>query len=327
MTMESIYQLTFFLALALLAIVITVFVLAVSLLGRAVKMSSKEQEKAAKEQKDTTEKEIVKIEKEITEARKTGQLNIEQLENRLKQMRKQDKKYERALRHIKAKPKFLRARWGALIPGAFFVGSIILSGLAVNLLDSAFIASLCLWGVALITIGTGIYLICQSLIVIEGVAITSEETAFVREAEVFKTALRELEEEKKPKLAFLFVDKQPPFHIGSGEELEVEFDIFLIQGTIAKKPEVAIFAPPSFDFPGRETWLQPEGKKAVGGHITTKLEFEDLRTESTQPAEITIRVPSDTGEFTLKYRLSCEGFDSDYEEFEVVVYPPQQEPS
>ena len=56
--MGTIYQLTIFLALALLAIVAAVFVLAVSLLGRAVKMAAEEQEKAAREQKDATEKEI-----------------------------------------------------------------------------------------------------------------------------------------------------------------------------------------------------------------------------------------------------------------------------
>lgn len=58
--MDSIYQLTFFLAVALLAIVITVFVLAVSLLGRAVKLSVEEQEKAEKDRKKDTENEIKK---------------------------------------------------------------------------------------------------------------------------------------------------------------------------------------------------------------------------------------------------------------------------
>jgi len=44
--MGVIYQLTFFLALGLLAILITIFVFAISSLGRAIEVATKEQEKA-----------------------------------------------------------------------------------------------------------------------------------------------------------------------------------------------------------------------------------------------------------------------------------------
>ncbi len=317
--MGVIYQLTFFLALALLAIVATLFVLAVSLLGRAIKMASEEQEKAAKQQKDDTEKEIARIQKQITKARKTGQLDIEDLEKSLKQMRKQDKKYERALKRIKEKPRFLKARWGVLIPGAFFIASIIFSGLALNLVGSAFIASLWLWGVALVTIGVGTYLICQSLIVIEGVAITSEETAIARQAEQLKTALREVEEEKKPKLELIFEDRQPPFHIEAGAQMTIKFSLSLIQGDIARKPIVMFLAPPGFDFPGSLTWSQSKDRALVGGHITTQLELEECRRGISPMRSIIVKAPSDQGSFSLRYRLTCESFDSGYEEFEVIV--------
>ena len=34
---------------------------------------------------------------------------------------------------------------------------------------------------------------------------------------------------------------------------------------------------------------------------------------------VAIKVPSDEGRFSLWYRVTCEGFDSGYDEFKVVV--------
>ena len=37
---------------------------------------------------------------------------------------------------------------------------------------------------------------------------------------------------------------------------------------------------------------------------------------------ITLKAPPDEGSFTLMYRLTCEGFDGGYQEFEIVVEEP-----
>lgn len=283
-------------------------------------MASEEQEKTEKDQKDTTEKEIARIEKEIVRAKETGQLNIEQLENSLQQMRKQKRKHERTLRHITERPRFLRARWGVLIPGAFFMTSMIFSGLALNLVGSAFIASLVTWILALITIVIGVYLVCQTLIVVEGVAVTSEETAFAREAQVFKTALREFEEEKKPELQLIFEDVEPPFHVEAGSETFIKSQVGLSRGDVARKAMVVFFAPPGFEFPDSPKGPRPSGRYA--NYVSTEIDFEDIIKPIKKTKRVKLKAPSQPNSYTAVYRLFCEGFDSGHQEFEVVVEEP-----
>jgi len=92
--MSVIYQLTFFLAIALLAIVITVFVLAVSLLGRAVRLSTEEQTKAEEKRKEDTENEIKKMQDKLGQAKAEGHLNIEDLTKSLQDLERKDTKHK-----------------------------------------------------------------------------------------------------------------------------------------------------------------------------------------------------------------------------------------
>ena len=66
--MGVIYQLTFFLALGLLAIVVTIFVFAVSLLGRAMESARESEKEKTKERRTNNAKEMAAIKKEIEEA-------------------------------------------------------------------------------------------------------------------------------------------------------------------------------------------------------------------------------------------------------------------
>lgn len=318
--MGSIYQLTFFLAVALLAIVITVFVLAVSLLGRAIKMAAEEQEKTAKEQKDATENEIVKIESEIKTARETGELNIKQLENRLRQMKRQQKKHERRLKQIEGRPRLLRAKSGAIIPGIFFLASSVFSGVALGLVGNAFATSLCFWSVAIITIGLGVYLICQSLRVIERVAITSEETALMREKETFKTALREFEEEKKPTLEFRFRGQRPPFHVKAASEIKLEFAVAVERGDVADNVYVGFYLPPGFSFPGRQPLMQNGEHPTMPNFVSARVDYGTPIVSGAEIAnELVIKAPPEPGQFEAYYRVMCRGFTGENDKFEIVV--------
>lgn len=317
--MGSIYQLTFFLAVALLAIVATLFVLAVSLLGRAVRLSTEEQKKAEETRKGENEDEIKKMQIKLDQAKDEGQLNIADLEKSLKEMRKQAKKYECAIKRIEKKPRFLKARWGVLFPGVSFIASIIFSGLALNLLSSAFIASLCLWVIALVAIAFGIYLICQSLMVIEGVAITSEETAFVREAEALKTSLRKFEDERKPELEFSFSDAQPPFRMAAESEIVIKFHLSVTGGDVAKDATVFVTAPLSFEFPDTPAGLPPKGYEGLTNYISTQIELGNILKGLYREGTVKLKAPSEPKKYNLFYSYLCEGYGSGMKEFQVVV--------
>ncbi|MBA7650000.1 hypothetical protein ES703_57800 [subsurface metagenome] len=317
--MGVIYQLTFFLALGLLAIVVTIFVFAVSLLGRAMESARESEKEKTKERRTNNAKEMAAIKKEIEEAE--GQIP-KGLTRKLEKLEKRDKKFGKELNEIRTAPELLTVKGGVVPSSASLLGALIVTGAAwylSNIQIFTWIVPVLIWILGLVAIGYSISRIYQSLKVIESVAITSEEAALLRETEALKIAFGELEEEKKPKLELLFGDEQPPFHIESGAQMTIEFRLGLTQGDIARKPIVYFFAPPGFDFPGMRTWLQSKDVGKVGGYITTRDELNDCREGITQSSKITVKAPSDKGSFNLWYRANCEGFPGEMETVEIIV--------
>lgn len=315
--MDSIYQLTFFLSLALLAIVITVFVLAVSLLGRAVKLSTEEQIEAEEKRKKDTENEIKEMQDKLDEARTEGHVDAGGFRRSLKALERKDARHKWKLRWIKIKPKFLTANWGALIPGALFLIAAILSGLALNQTGSTATASLYMW-ISLIALGIGICFVCLTLKVIQGVAITSEETAFVRQKEMLKSALIESEEERRPDLDFAFSGSQPPFHMKAGSKMVIEFTIEVIRGDVARKPSVFFHAPKGFLFPGSPTALPLLGIKWAD-YVSSYVDFEDTAIGIYRRGTITIKAPPKPDDYPLLHQCFSEGHHGKICEFHVIV--------
>lgn len=312
------YQLTFFLGLALLGVVITIFVFAVAQLGRATEVSSRETQAILSREKETRVKRIESIEKQLAEAKKTGSLDYSKLSSELQNLIKERIGYEAELKRIHGKLECMRVKGGVLRPGAFFFTTLILSGLATFLAGGQNDIANALWISSIVTLGFGSWWVYKNLKVIEEVTTTSQE-AMEKLPEAVKVALRELEEEKKPELALVFEGEQLPLHITCGGQIEAKYYIFLVKGEVARSLEVAFFAPPGFDFPGVRTWLQPQKQREIGGYTTTSFGYEDLRKGIIFRRRITLKAPSSPGSFTLKYSIVCERFDSGFEEFEVVV--------
>ena len=98
--MDIVYQLTFFLALGLLAIVVAIFVFAVSQIGRATESASREQEEVLSRQKEAKEKQIERIQERLEEARKVGSLDEKKLLAELQESTEEIKGYDTELRPI-----------------------------------------------------------------------------------------------------------------------------------------------------------------------------------------------------------------------------------
>ena len=194
--MGVLYQLTFFLALGLLAIVITIFVFAVAQLGQATEVSSRQQQDILLKQKEAKTKQIGKIEKQVTKAKKTGDLDEVKLLQELQSLREESAKYGTELKHIEEKLERLQVKGGVLRPGAFFLTTLILSGLAVFLAGGQNHIAIPLWSVSIAALCYGGWEVYKNLKVIEEVTTTSQE-AIEKLPEVVRDALRKLEEEKK----------------------------------------------------------------------------------------------------------------------------------
>ncbi|MFC1992076.1 hypothetical protein ACFLVC_05095 [Chloroflexota bacterium] len=317
-TLASLFQITFYLSLALLAILITVFVLAVSLLGRAIRISLDEQKKTEQEQQEQASALYESIEGKLNIAKEEGKgPNIDSLTKSLREAKKQMKKHGRRLIWIRWKPKFLKTSWGIFIPGSFFIASIVFSALSLQFQTSPTM-SLSLWILSLITMFSGVALICLILKVIESVAVTSDETSFIRQKEMMVSALTEVEEGKKPSFVLQFGETLP-IDIKSDEVSTIHLYIQLTKGSIARKPKAMFFLPEGFEAPNNKTIVQRDHIPTIGGLLSFDIDFIDCTKAFSPSGQIVLKAPSTKGAYTIFYKVGSEEFDGKLGNFIVNV--------
>lgn len=317
--MIILYQSTFWLALALLAIVITAFVLAVSLLGRAIRISVKEQETVEQEKRESSSEQIKKFNSQLNEAiEKDEQPDIDSLKKQINDLQKQLRHANWRLRWICFKPKLLRVTWGALFPASLFIISIVTSSLALFYDPSSHSIALFLWYTSICFITLGSILIILTLTVIQDVASSTDETSFIRQKEMMKSAMVEVEEEKKPGIEVIF-NKQLPFDLISTQPTEIAFRLTMTKGYIAKSTKIMFFAPKGFDFPGLPTLIQQDWVADVAGHLSTQLDIGDYIKGFDPFRILKITSPPEKGSYQLWYKVVSEAFNGVLTPFEVKV--------
>ncbi|MCJ7426353.1 MAG: hypothetical protein MUO17_04390 [Dehalococcoidales bacterium] len=322
--MGTIYEWTFFLALGLLAIVVTIFVFAVSLLGRALETASREQEKTTKEQKETTEKEIAAIQKQISDLGKKGRIDkekLKELEKKLKQLRKQEEKFEKKLGRIGKTPELLTVKGGVVPCGGCLLAALVLTSTAwyLSTIENLIWAlDVPIWILGLAAIGYTISRIYQCLRVIESVAITSEEAALARETKALKGALVEFEEGKKPKLRLALADKKFPLRVRADSESSFKLNLDLVKGELAEYVDVHVCLPPGFGFPNEETSTLPSNHD-YPNYIVMIWHEDRIIPPLYYWRNITFKSPSTKGSYSIIFYKFCRGFAASPEEGEVIV--------
>jgi len=313
-----VYQVTVFLAIALLAVVVTIFVFASSLLGLAV-------ESAAKEDKDRRAAQDSEIEKEVEQARgdldnaKEGTGKIEQAARTLRNLINKKRKFEKETKRIRQGYEVFTPKGGVLYPGIPLLVSLVLSALAWGFsVGTHQWVSPFLWGSSVAVLVFSLYRIYFGLKKIEKVAVTSEQSALTRMTRALGTALEKHDEATKPRLKFEFRDKTPPFHIKKESTVDIVFKLKLEEGNFARRAEVWFFAPQGFSFPEMETWVQATSF-AIPSACTCKHVFTDMLCGIGNLGQVKLAAPTQTGTYTLGYTVHCEGVKSESQTFEVVV--------
>lgn len=318
--MVVIYQATFYLSVVLLAILITLFVLAVSLLGRAVRISIDEQEKTEQASLSRNQSEIQDLNKQFKKAEKAHiQPDIDRIQKSINKIKWSQRFSKIRLRWICIKPKFLGVPLGVILPGSLFLVSIVTSTLAIYFESSSHNIALSLWYISLITVIMGIINIFLTLRVIQSVAITSEETSYLRQKEMMKSALIEAEEVKIPSLEFLFSYENPPFDIGADQQKNIDFRVHLAKGDTARNISSMFFVPEGFSFPGHATHKQPPSVKTVAGLLSASINFDCCTKGFDTSSSINIKAPSNQGVYEAWYKVGCDRFDGELQSFEINV--------
>jgi hypothetical protein len=317
--MDTVFEALFFLAVGLIAITVTVFVLAVSLLGRAIKLSMQEQAEFAEKGKIEIEVRIKEINRILTKAKQLSHTKIEELHSSLSDLEKQQQKHKRNLNWIKNKPALLRVGGGVLIPGSFFLISTVISIIAryiMSLNQEANMIGYLIFSIGFIIFG--LFVVIQSLKVIGGVAITSEETALIREAEAIKNAMLEIEESKKPIIQLDFLDTRFPLHLKMNSVNNLIFRVNLVKGDYADDVKIMLALSPGCTFISKDIKVFPES------HIYSKYElyiksYDKLLEGPSYDHSIDIQTSNITGEFKLLYWIYCRGFRNDATELKIFV--------
>jgi hypothetical protein len=314
--MATIIEMTMFLAIALLAVVVTVFVLAASLLGRAIEEARDQQKKAKMEEEEELTKIIRDMQEKLEQTKASD--DMKRLKKDISGFEKKRRSLQKNSRLAMTRYELLTARGSVLYPGLLFIGAMALDGVARYYVDVPHhhwtLSPHVLWAVSLILLFSGCWFVYSSLRVIESLAISTEEVQSKRLMQALQTALDQHEKAKLPELRLKFREKEPPYKFQSGSEEIIKVGVELVRGDVARKAELWFGGPKAFDFPGRMTI--PKGNE----HHEVRMEYKaDLKKPLVWVQDIRLKSPPAKGTFKFEYMVLCEGFASSWREFVVEV--------
>lgn len=171
------------------------------------------------------------------------------------------------------------------------------------------------FGLGLVTLSFGIVFICLTLRVIESVAVTSEEAAFTREVEALKKAMKETEEEKKPKLKVSLNEKMLPISMRPESNKDIEFKLEIGRGDIAKQTGLFVHAPSGFEFLPESVRCTPYAENVVSAFLSGGNVLQGIE----KRVKVTIKAPLQPNQYIILYRCICEGFNGEMKSFNVEV--------
>ena len=175
--MGVVYQLTFFVSLGMLGVVVAVFVFAVTQVGSATEAAAKEQESKMLEKRKVTLARIEGLEEKLAEAKKSGELNISGLSSEVVEMKGELDNYNAEIKRIKERVVLITRRGAIVYAGGFLLVALVLSitssGLAGN--ENLGTLALWMWAISLVPLVFGIYRVYRSLGVVEEVTVGSGE--------------------------------------------------------------------------------------------------------------------------------------------------------
>ncbi|NVM56096.1 MAG: hypothetical protein HWN66_20535 [Candidatus Helarchaeota archaeon] len=301
-------------AITLLAIIIPLFILAVSLLGNAIERAKEEKTKTEEEQRKDTDAKISNIENKIGEARETG--DTTELETELEKLKQSKKESEAQIKKIQKKYSLLEFKKSVLHPGGFFILAIILNELA----QIYFKVSTVFWVGSILAIVKGSYRLCRCLILAQEVAVTSEEFQTKKLVEAVRSALDLHDKAKLAELELSFMGIDFPHKCKKDTEIKIMFRVLLKKGIVARKSIVYFFIPDGFEpiYPG-ESWRQPK-EASLPNIRTISVELGDINVGIGTPGMIKIRTPKISGEYELIYHLCAEGYYGQREKVGIIVY-------
>jgi len=318
--MESVYQNTFWLIVALLAVLLPLYVLAVSLLGRAIGIAREQKRAIAAEQEKSARAETKKAASELEKG------ETDAARERLNLAKKEEEKATKRLKRVDKRYNLLTLRCCVIVPGAFLVVAAVLSAVAGSLgsglkgLSALFWIAVSSWVLSLVFVGVAVSRLIRALSVVQEVSLSTDELTLQRTKEALKTALLEVEEVRRPEVEFTWRCAETPVRVKRSETFQIEYAYYVSRGDVARSIRVSLHVPPTFGFKKpRMTVVQDPDCPMIPSYITAET-FKNVHTSGVSmlgSAEVV--APDEDGAHTLFARILCEGFQGDFIPLEVVV--------
>jgi len=319
--MGVLYQLTFIVAIALVGVVITIFVFAVAQLGRAAEISASQQQDILSRSRTVNLERIASIQKSLEGANGDGTINQSELLNQIYELTKESNEFELEKRRVREKVERLKVKGGVLIPGAFFLATLVLNGLAALLADTGNYVSAILWVVSTVTLGFGIWNIYRNLKVVEEVTTTPREPSSIL-PEAVREALLAVEAQKRPELELKFEGQETPQTFEAGSEVDLCLGLTCTKGDCAENIKVFFAIEPTFSFINVKNTNVFGEEADYKGYKFYVWEPENLLKGLHTVSRPRIGTPTDAGNYKFVYWIACKGFNAGPIEVEVQVDIP-----
>jgi ABC-type multidrug transport system fused ATPase/permease subunit len=319
MSWGTIFQMIFFINTALLAIVITVFVFASSLLGRAIEINKKQKQKYAEQQQDLMKDTIKSLDESLKSLKenKASSKEIIKAQETLKKQQKQYNKLEKKKKGTDSQFNMFTVNKGIGMQSGLFFLSAVVSGIAWSIFSNS-VSTVAQNPKPLVT---GIYLvitcglmligICgfyRLLVKIQEIAITTEEASLKMMINAFKTAQKEIMNENRPVLA-LTIENEIPLKTKIGQIVQIECMVHLKNGDAGRNTVVTVIAPIGSEF--QETkgdkGIYPANATIYKNQPFCSFSLPTLTTDRYHPVEVKIKVPTKVNTYELILAATCEG--------------------
>lgn len=305
--MITLYQCTIFVSLALLAIVIAIFVFALSFYRGALEFSARQEEDALNRRKELIESRKTELAKKMPGIE--GSTFSKQLRAELDKFDAELKNIDQSILKSRNKAKALTARNMVIIPSSFLLVSIITSGIAIA--TSGALPAI-MWGLSLALLVTGSYFICRNLCTVEFFS------GVIDLGTLMEQALEKHAQKMRPIVDLDIWDFE--LIIKRGETKEMHPALFLKQGLTAKNIKIRFSGTQELDFP-EEKYGQSEfdHKNMRKPKQFWYKEIGDLNYGVYLETPFKVKAPDAKGEYTMTYWVHCDEFTSEEKPFTIKV--------
>lgn len=291
-------------ALVGLTIVVTVFVLSVTLLGRAAKFAKEKRSETEQKSKTNFDSDIAKLQAQI----KKNPDDIEELKKQVGELEVKRAYTINKIRQIEEQFNALTLKNGVLIPGVMFFITLFIENWLTHVVFNIF-GQFVLLIIAFISSIYAVKKIVLTLQAIQEVAINTDDHQLEQLKNALIEGLETIESEKEPKPIIRFKEKSP-FIFKPDAEVEIKFEVdLMIPGNKEARnvdiwflfsPEIEIVQSSDYDTP-----FQQNSGYQIPNANTTRYKFSLVRKHTR--AAGTIKVKTGTiGNYILRYKVDCD---------------------